>query len=539
MPDDVIINVRERGARRTSREIDGVGKSVSGLGRHATRSSRGLRLFTRATVSAGHGLRMTAGAATYGAAAIGGGLLIELKRSTDAWQESRKVTAQTGAVIRSTGGVANVTAGEVAALSTSISRKAGVDDEAIQSGANLLLTFKQVRNEAGAGNDVFNRATKAAVDLSAAGFGSISSASKQLGKALNDPIKGLTALNRSGVTFTQRQRDRIKQYVEEGQTLKAQRIILREVESQVGGSAAAQATAIDRVKVSWQNVEEAIGKGTSPAVDALADRFDKFFVRAEPRISALGDRLGTLFHRKDLNLNEKFSLAGRDARRTFAPLTAEIRSEIGAMRLGDKLSQAFDRAAPMIGDAAARAAPKAAGAFVRAWWDMGLAGKLFSLAVLSNKLGVFTLLGRTAAARFGAGWTSSGGGLPGGAPGPGGPAGKLSKLGKIGRTVPWLATAIVTGETVGSALHGTAVGRGARKLIGNDAESIRQRERARLLREGRTEIAPGVFARTRAPRARGASREIHTHVNLNGREIARAVHRVDADDHARNRKRNR
>ena len=47
-------------------------------------------------------------------------------------------------------------------------KKTGVDDEAIPSGENLLLTFTNIRNEAGKGNDVFDQATTATLDLSVA-----------------------------------------------------------------------------------------------------------------------------------------------------------------------------------------------------------------------------------------------------------------------------------------------------------------------------------------------------------------------------------
>ena len=59
------------------------------------------------------------------------------------------------------GGSANVTAKQVDKLSASLMEKSGVDDEVIQSGENMLLTFTKIRNEAGKGNDIFNQATKA------------------------------------------------------------------------------------------------------------------------------------------------------------------------------------------------------------------------------------------------------------------------------------------------------------------------------------------------------------------------------------------
>lgn len=58
--------------------------------------------------------------------------------------QSQKSAAQTAAVIKSTGGVANVTAKQVDELSNSLLRKTGIDDEVIQNGENMLLTFRNV-----------------------------------------------------------------------------------------------------------------------------------------------------------------------------------------------------------------------------------------------------------------------------------------------------------------------------------------------------------------------------------------------------------
>ena len=128
-------------------------------------------------------------------------------------KESQKVGAATSAIIKATGGAAKVSADQVGQLAGAISGKTGVDDEAIQTGANLLLTFKNVRNEVGEGANVFDRATGAAVDLSKAGFGTVDGASKMLGKALNDPVKGMSALSRAGVTFTAEQKEQVKALV--------------------------------------------------------------------------------------------------------------------------------------------------------------------------------------------------------------------------------------------------------------------------------------------------------------------------------------
>lgn len=208
-------------------------------------------------------------------------------------RESQKVTAVTASIIKSTGGTAKVTADQIGALANAISNKTGVDDEAIQTSSNLLLTFKNVANQAGAGANIFDRATAAAVDLSKAGFGDMDSAAKMLGKALNDPVKGLTALGRAGVTFSDQQKEQIKQMVKAGDVLGAQKIIMQEVESQVGGVAAASATAGEKAAVTWKNFQEEMGNRLLPVLDKVAGWFSE---TAVPVITQTANAIGDLIN---------------------------------------------------------------------------------------------------------------------------------------------------------------------------------------------------------------------------------------------------
>lgn len=230
--------------------------------------------------------------AVSGVRALGG----QLKGMITDAQESARVGRLTEAVIKSTGGAAKITANQVGDLATAISNKTGMDDEAIQSGANLLLTFKNVRNEVGKNNDIFNRATQAAADLSAAGFGDLSGASKQLGKALNDPIKGMSALSKSGVTFTEQQKKQIKTLVESGKVLDAQKIILAEVESQVGGAAAAAGDPMKKLQVTIGNLREELGGALLPTVNRVADGLRGFIagVQGQGQVEGFSGKLHAL-----------------------------------------------------------------------------------------------------------------------------------------------------------------------------------------------------------------------------------------------------
>lgn len=169
-----------------------------------------------------------------GAAVAGvGALTYGLKKCVDAAMENQKVVAQTNAVLKSTGGIAGVTADEVSNLATKYQNLTGMSDEVIQSGENMLLTFTKI------GKDVFPEATETMLDMSVALGQDVKSSAIQLGKALQDPILGVTALRRVGVNFGEAEKEMIETMVEAGDIMGAQKFILQELRKEFGGSARA------------------------------------------------------------------------------------------------------------------------------------------------------------------------------------------------------------------------------------------------------------------------------------------------------------
>lgn len=184
--------------------------------------------------------------------------------------ESQKVFAQTEAVLKSTGTTANGTAADIAKLSGTLMGLSAVDDEVIQSGANLLLTFKNIQNQAGLNNDIFNQTLAATLDVARAMGTDATTEAIRLGKALNDPVKGISALTRVGIQFTDQQKDQIKALVESGDLMGAQKIILAELQSQFGGSASKYVTTfagqLELMRAELGNLSEDIGMIVMPAV---------------------------------------------------------------------------------------------------------------------------------------------------------------------------------------------------------------------------------------------------------------------------------
>lgn len=217
---------------------------------------------------AGVGKALVAGFAVAGAATTAFGVA-----AVKAFSESQNVIAQTNAVLKSTGNVAGVTADSATKLAQSLQKVTKFSDETIQGGENLLLTFTAI------GKDIFPQATETMLNMSQALGQDVKNSAIQLGKALQDPILGVTALRRVGVNFSEKQQDVIKKLVETGKAGEAQALILKELQVEFGGSARAAgetfAGKLTILKNRLNDIQETIGqvivKGLEPFVGKLAD----------------------------------------------------------------------------------------------------------------------------------------------------------------------------------------------------------------------------------------------------------------------------
>ncbi len=253
-----------------------------------------------------------------------------LKSSVAGAREANAVAAQVAQVIKTTGGAANVTAKQIDDLANRISRKTGIDDEQIASASAMLLTFTNIRNEAGKGNDIFNQSTAILADMSKVFKTDASGAAIQLGKALNDPIQGITALSRVGVKFTPQMKEQIKLLVEHGKVAEAQKIILHELNVEFGGQAEAQATAADKLKVTIGNLQEEIGNGLIPIIDKVGGFLaDKLPVAIDWTKQKLGELWTALQPVRDYIANTLIPALQRAADEIFPRIQSAI-DRVGA-----------------------------------------------------------------------------------------------------------------------------------------------------------------------------------------------------------------
>lgn len=222
--------------------------------------------------------------------------------SMDAVKNWQVLNAQTEAVVKSTGGAAGITASQVNKLAESLENMTATQAESIQEGANMLLTFKNIQNRVGEGNDIFNQATAALVDMSRAMGTDPQQAAIQLGKALNDPIQGISALSRVGIQFTEDQKALIKSLVETGDTAGAQKVILEELNEQFGGSGQAYAETyagkLDLLSDAFGDIGEEIVTKLMPEFEKLIDWLNEDGIKGvedfATGISGIGTAIGEL-----------------------------------------------------------------------------------------------------------------------------------------------------------------------------------------------------------------------------------------------------
>jgi hypothetical protein len=260
------------------------------------------RAFGRASSSSGglgRSLKTLGKVAAVGVGAAFAGLAVALKVGFDELAEGQLVAAQTSAVLKSTGAAANVTAKEVDDLSMSLSRMSGVDDELIGKGQNMLLTFTNVRDEVGKGNDVFSQATKTMLDMSVATGRDMAKSAVTMGKALNDPISGMSTLTRIGVKFTDAQKKQVKAMVEAGDVMGAQKLILAELNTRFAGSAKAAGETFPMQLAKLKNAFAEAAAGLAEILLPYLIRFANWVNGNMPKIEAgfrtLGDIISAAF----------------------------------------------------------------------------------------------------------------------------------------------------------------------------------------------------------------------------------------------------
>ena len=224
--------------KQVERSLDGVGKKLTSIGKSLS-------------------LKLTAPIVAMGAASVA------------AADTQAKAEAKVQQAIKSTSMAAGLSFEQLKTYASELQNETLFGDEEILNNATAqLLTFTNIAGEN------FKRTQAVALDLSTVLDGDLKSASIQLGKALNDPVKNLSALSRSGIQFSEEQREVINTLAKTNRLAEAQGVILDELERQYGGQAKAAAEvgtgALKQLQNSWGDFMEQIGAAMMPFVNKVA-----------------------------------------------------------------------------------------------------------------------------------------------------------------------------------------------------------------------------------------------------------------------------
>ena len=164
------------------------------------------------------------------------------------------------------------------------------NQEEFTRGFNLLTSFRNI------GVDSYERVAQAAADIAQVNQVDVSTSFMQLAKALQDPERNLSNLNRSGIAFTKQQTEVIKQLMKTNKTAEAHAMILRIVEESYNklAQAAAEGFAgnVDSLGEAFRDFSETLGKALEPVLISITKGLTKLIKAVNDLInSPLGETI--------------------------------------------------------------------------------------------------------------------------------------------------------------------------------------------------------------------------------------------------------
>lgn len=272
----------------------------------------------------------------FGAALSGVGIV--MAKAVSYGEQLERQLYKQQAVLNATGYAAGWNAEQLdqMARQTAFATLASVED--IREAQNVMLTFKSVQK------GVFSEAVNLTQDLAVVMGGTAASNAKMLGKALEDPIAGISAMSRAGVSFTQSQKDIIKAMVETGHKADAQRLILSELQKQVGGVGSGEAGglsgSIDTLGQNFETLYENINKstGASKGFEIIVKGWSGLVGMAADATAEkkLGDKLKTLFNKRLEAQKNAANASNKFTRDMFLAQDADLEKQMAALTAKQK-----------------------------------------------------------------------------------------------------------------------------------------------------------------------------------------------------------
>ncbi len=212
--------------------------------------------------------------------------------------ELHAAEAQIEAGLKSTGYAAGMTMQSIGDVAKQISSNSKLSRTDLLSMQSILVTFPDITSK------TFGTASQAIADMSVRMKQDLSSTAVQVGKALQDPERGITALRRVGVNFNKEQTEVIKNLVANGKKAEAQTLILKELNTEFGGSAKAAFDAdplarynkaVGGIQLQMGEAVVGIQKVLAPGLESIALFMKDIFTRIGENMQPVMDAIAPIW----------------------------------------------------------------------------------------------------------------------------------------------------------------------------------------------------------------------------------------------------
>ena len=167
--------------------------------------------------------------------------------------------------IKATGADAWTSTKQMDSLAHELSDSTNYSVTEIEKMQSVLLGFRDITG------DTFKEASDAVLDMATVMGIDLTSAVQTVGKALDDPIKGLDSLRRQGFAFTDEQKAELQQLVVTGKKIEAQKIILDELAKTYGGASKAGQDSFAKQRHAVENFKDTLGGKLIPVMQTFAE----------------------------------------------------------------------------------------------------------------------------------------------------------------------------------------------------------------------------------------------------------------------------
>lgn len=180
-----------------------------------------------------------------------------LRKTFDETVRLEQANARLGATFRATAGAAGLSMQALNDLAEEVSKKTLFDDIQVKDAITNMQVFTSVQG------DLFKRAIALSADLAGKMGTDVSESARALGKALESPATGMLQLRRAGIILTESQTQQIKVFLDSGETVKAQTVLMDILEGKVGGLATAMhqglAGSAKDAREAWDKFLQSVG----------------------------------------------------------------------------------------------------------------------------------------------------------------------------------------------------------------------------------------------------------------------------------------